>query len=138
MSSLARDAWAQARQGSDFQAFLPFLRKTLDLKLRYIDCYEPAGDAYDVLLDDFERDTTTAEVRATFDALKQAIVPLIEAIAERSDAVSDACLHGAFPVDRQREFCMGIARDFGFPESEWRLDPTVHPFASNTATGDIR
>lgn len=138
VSAHARDAWAQARATGDFGFFLPHLRKTLDLKFRYIECFDPSAEPYDVLLDDFERGTTTAEVRATFDSLKRAIVPLIEAIAARADAVSDACLHGAFPVAQQEAFCRSIARDFGFPDEQWRLDPTVHPFASNTCTSDIR
>jgi carboxypeptidase Taq len=138
VSSLARDAWAEARAASDFGSFLPHLRKTIELKFRYIECFEPTGDVYDVLLDDFERGTTTAEVRATFDELKGAIVPLIADVAARSDAVSDACLHGEFPVDRQAAFCRDIARAFGFADGQWRLDPTTHPFASNTCTTDIR
>ncbi len=138
VSAHARDAWAQARATADFALFLPHLRRTLDLKFRYIDCFEPAAEPYDVLLDDFERGTTTADVRTTFEALKQAVVPLIEAIAARADAVTDACLHGAFPVAQQEAFCRTVARDFGFPDGQWRLDPTVHPFASNTCTGDIR
>ena len=138
VSSHARDAWTHARETSDYAAFLPHLRKTIDLKRRYIDCFEPAAEPYDILLDDFERGTTTAEVRQIFEVLKQAIVPLIEAVAARSDTVSDVCLHGEFPVDRQREFCHMVARDFGFRDGQWRLDPTVHPFASNTSTFDIR
>jgi carboxypeptidase Taq len=137
-SSLARDAWAEARAVSDFGQFLPHLRRTIDLKFRYIDCFEPMNEVYDILLDDFERGTTTAEVRATFDELKRAIVPLIAAVAARTDAVSDACLRGAFPVEQQAAFCRDVARDFGFSDGQWRLDPTTHPFASNTCTTDIR
>ncbi|MGC4082716.1 MAG: carboxypeptidase M32 [Vicinamibacterales bacterium] len=138
VASLARTAWADARARNDFAAFLPFLQQTIDLKKRYIDCFAPAGDPYDVLLDDFERDMPTSEVRTIFAALKEAIVPLIAAVAERSDAVDDSCLHGEFPIDRQRALCLSIVKRFGFTDAEWRLDPTAHPFASNTSLGDIR
>jgi carboxypeptidase Taq len=138
VASLARQAWATARANSDFKSFQPFLQQTIDLKKRYIDCFDPTGDPYDVLLDDFERSMPSSEVRSIFTALKAAVVPLIAAIAERPDAVDDRCLHGDFPIDRQREFCLSILRRFGYSESEWRFDPTAHPFASNTSLGDIR
>lgn len=138
VASLARNAWAGARAQSDFAAFKPFLQQTLDLKKRYVDCYQPTGDPYDVLLDDFERGMQSAEVRRIFDELKAAVVPLIAAVADRSDAVSDECLHGEFPIDRQREVCLSILHRFGYTEREWRFDPTAHPFASNTSLGDIR
>ena len=138
VASLSRNAWAAARAGSDFKMFEPFLRQTLDLKRRYVDLFEPAGDPYDVLLDDFERGMPTSEVVGIFTTLKAAIVPMIAAVAEHSDAASDRCLHGHFPADQQKAFCRSILRRFGFTEQEWRLDPTTHPFASNTSVGDIR
>jgi carboxypeptidase Taq len=138
VASLARNAWASARANSDFAAFKPFLQQTIDLKKRYVDCYAPAGDPYDVLLDDFERGMKSVEVRRIFSELKDAIVPLIAAVAERGDAVDDGCLRGDFPIDRQREVCLSILRRFGYTDGEWRFDPTAHPFASNTSLGDIR
>ncbi len=80
----------------------------------------------------------TAEVKALFDDLKKDLVPLIAAINERAGSVSDACLRQRFPVDRQREFCLSVVERFGFRADSWRLDPTVHPFASNSCTTDIR
>jgi len=138
VASLARNAWAAARANSDFAAFKPFLQQTIDLKKRYVDCYAPTGDPYDVLLDEFERGMKSAEVRRIFSELKQAIVPLIAAVAERGEAVDDGCLHGDFPIDRQRDVCLAILRRFGYTDGEWRFDPTAHPFASNTSLGDIR
>ncbi len=138
VSSLARDAWAAARAEKNFGAFLPHLRRTIDLKKRYVDCFEWSGDPYDVLLDEFERGMPTSEVRTLFAALRDAIVPLIAAIATRHDAVDDSCLKGDFPVDRQRAFCLSILRRFGYSDGAWRFDPTAHPFASNMGLGDIR
>ena len=138
VASLARNAWAGARASADFTAFLPFLRQTMDLKKRYVDCFEPTADPYDVLLDDFEPGLKTSDVRSIFTSLKDAVVPLIAAVAERRDSVDDRCLHGNFPIEKQREFCLAILRRFGYTDEQWRLDPTAHPFASNTSLGDIR
>ena len=138
-ASLARQAWIQARKDSDFAAFLPHLRKNVDLKLKYIE-YMDDGDAapYDILLDDYEPEMKTAEVKAVFDALKVDLIPLIAAIRSRAEHVNDDCLHGHFPTEQQVKFCWSVVERLGAKRESWRLDPTVHPFASNSATQDIR
>ncbi|MEN4011904.1 MAG: carboxypeptidase M32 [Bellilinea sp.] len=137
-SSQANQVWVEARKKSDFHLFLPMLERQIELRHRYIDCFPPAEDRYDVLLDDFEREMKSVEVKKTFDDLKAGLVPLIAAIAERSEKVSDAPLHGHFPVEQQRQFCHKVLERFGFTANAWRLDATVHPFASSIAIQDIR
>ena len=138
VASLARNAWAGARASSDFKAFQPFLQQTIDLKKRYVDCIGGGDDPYGVLLDDYERGMPTAEVRRIFAALKEATVPLIAAVAERTDTVDNGCLLGEFPVEQQRAFCLSLLRRFGYTDQEWRFDPTAHPFSTNMNLGDIR
>ena len=41
-----------------------------------------------------------------------------------------------FPLERQKEFELEVVERFGFDDTAWRLDPTVHPFA--TRGGDRR
>lgn len=137
-ASLAHSVWVEARNKSDYSLFLPHLEKTIELKHRYVECFAPYESIYDPLLDDFERGIKTAQVKQVFDDLKRDLVPFMAAIAGHGDTVSDACLHGYFPADKQREFCLSIISRFGFRADSWRLDPTVHPFASNTCTTDIR
>ncbi|HKZ70789.1 MAG TPA: carboxypeptidase M32 [Anaerolineales bacterium] len=137
-ASIGTEAWIEARKKSDFSIFLPHLQKNVELKFKYVECFDDYDHVYDVLLDDFEPGMKTAEVRAVFDDLRKDLVPLIAAINERVDSVSDACVHGHFPIDKQREFCQSVIERFGFNADSWRLDPTVHPFASSSCTTDIR
>lgn len=137
-AAIARMAWIEARKQSDFKIFLPHLEKNVELKRKYVECFAPYDHVYDPLLDDFERGMKTAEVKTIFEALKKDLIPLIAQIRERVDMVSDACLHGHFPIEKQREFALTILERFGFRSDSWRLDPTVHPFASNSGIGDIR
>jgi carboxypeptidase Taq len=137
-ASIATEVWVEARRASDFALFLPHLQKNVELKQRYIECFDPPDDPYDVLLDDYEPEMKTAEVRAVFDDLKRDLVPLIAAVREGGVQVDDACLHGQFPVEKQRQFALSVVERFGFQADAWRLDPTVHPFASNSCTTDIR
>src|SRR5690349_13016302 len=97
----ARPVWVKAQAESDFASFLPSLERIVELKLQYGDCVaDGAAERYDVLLDDYEPETTTAEVRALFDELKPPIVELIAELRQRD--VDDSFLHQDFPPDRQK------------------------------------
>jgi carboxypeptidase Taq len=136
--ALAYEAWVEARRESDFSKFLPYLERNVELKHRYVECFEPADELYDVLLDDFEEGMKAAEARAVLDDVRRELVPLIQAITERADAVDDSTLHGDFPLEQQQETERVLLDRFGFKPESWRLDPTVHPFASGTCPTDIR
>ncbi|HEV7772798.1 MAG TPA: carboxypeptidase M32 [Conexibacter sp.] len=136
--ALGHQAWVEARERSDYAAFLPFLRKNVELKLRYVECFEGFDDPYDVLLDDYEEGMTSAEVDALFTELRAGLVPLIAAIAERADAVDAAPLHGDFPVEGQRELVGRVLRQLGWSADGWRLDEAAHPFATSFGPGDVR
>ncbi|HEX7077399.1 MAG TPA: hypothetical protein VF363_03155 [Candidatus Eisenbacteria bacterium] len=137
-SSLATPIWSEARRRSDWDMFLPQLETAIDLRRRYVDCFEPADEDYDVLLDDYEPGMTTAEVRAVFAEMKAGLVPLISEIAARSGAVDDSFLRGAYPIERQRTLERRILDAFGFTPESWRLDETVHPFQSMSRTCSAR
>jgi carboxypeptidase Taq len=132
----AHDVWAKAREDDDYALFLPHLEKAVDLKRRYIECFDGFDEPYDALLDDFEPGMKTAEVRAVFDELKAELVPLIQEIGSVDG--DDAFMSGPWPVDKQHEYSLEIIRRFGFDESFARLDLTVHPFAASSGTQDIR
>ncbi len=136
--ALGHAAWVEARERSDFAAFLPALRRNVELKLRYVECFDGFGDPYDVLLDDYEEGMTSAEVDALFTELRVGLVPLIAAIAERADAVDDAPLHGDFAVEGQRELVGRVLRQLGWSADGWRLDEAAHPFATSFGPGDVR
>ncbi len=137
-ASLASEAWVEARQRSQFDVFAPHLQKNIELKHRYVEYHDESEHVYDILLDDYEPGMKTLDVRRVFDDLKQDLVPLIAAVAERGRPVDDSCLRGSFPAEQQRAFVTGIIKGFGFKDDSWRLDPTVHPFATSAGTTDIR
>ena len=133
----ARPLWVKAKAESDFATFPPALERIVELKLEYVDCVaDGAAERYDVLLDDFEPQTTTPEVRTLFEELKP---PLVELIAElRQREVDDSFLHGDFPPDRQRTLAYAVTDLFGHRPDSWRIDPTEHPVASGPGRDDVR
>ena len=135
-ASLGQQVWVDARKNNDFAAFIPALRENLDLRKRYVECFDDYAEPYDAVLDDYERDMTTAEVRTIFDYLKEHQAPLVKEVAERRGPERPPAR--AFPLDLQNRFELEVLRKFGFTEDAWRLDPTVHPFATGTGINDIR
>src|SRR5207244_174305 len=134
--SVAEHAWIASREASDWSAFEPHLARVVDLKRRYIECFEVAHP-YDAHLDDFEPETDTATVRGILEPLREGLPPLIARVAA-ADAPDDACLHGDFPVDHQRRLAAELAEVMPFEDGTWRLDATTHPFATSIARSDVR
>jgi len=137
-SVLAQQIWIEARENNDFRTFMPALAGTIDLARRMADYLGYEGEMYDALLDVFEPGMKTERVAALFAELKSELVPLVAAIAERSDRVDDAVLHQSFDERLQEEFGTMMAEKFGFDFQRGRLDRTVHPFAVGFTRNDVR
>jgi carboxypeptidase Taq len=135
-ASLAHPVWVEARKNNDFPFFLSVLRRNLDLRKRYIECFDVPEEPYDVLLDDYERDMKTSEVRRIFDYLKEHQAPLVKEIAAVGG--NEEPPPRELPLELQKRFELEVLHRFGFDDDSFRLDKTVHPFASNTAINDIR
>ncbi len=139
--SVGQEAWVVAREKSDFKGFAPYLEHNFELARRYVDCHT-GGDgfqcAYDVLLDDYEPQMATAEVSALFEQLKAELVPVIARVTSAEGAVDDRPLYAPFPVDRQRALVTEVVALMGFDRAGWRIDDTVHPFATRIGGGDVR
>jgi carboxypeptidase Taq len=136
-SSLGIPVWIEARKNNDFESFLPVLQKNLDLRKQIVEIFiDDYDEPYDVLLDDFERDMKSAEVRELFDYVKEHQAPLVKEIASRNG--NQPAPARQFPRDAQQEFELEIVKRFGYTDDAWRLDPTVHPFASGGGINDIR
>ena len=131
----AHVAWLEAREASDFKLFLPSLQRVTAVALRWAECMEPGDSPYDAFLDEYEPGMKTAEVKAVFDVLRPELTKIVRESGEPAD---NSFLEGDYPIATQQEFNAGVLRDFGFEEGAYRLDPTVHPFATSFGRTDIR
>jgi len=135
-SSEGVHAWAKAKESSDFSVLLPALERAIELRQRYIDCFEDYDERYDVLLDDFEPQMKAADVRAVFQRMKDELLPFIRSLGE--EEADDGFLTGHFPVDRQQALCHEVIALFGLRPETWRLDDTRHPFVGGPGGDDVR
>jgi carboxypeptidase Taq len=91
VSAESYDAWVKARVESNFAAFAPWLERVVDLRRRYIECYAPYDDAYDVLLEDYEPGMKTSEIREIFSVLRPELRALV---TEQASDEKDAFMSG--------------------------------------------
>ena len=127
-------AWVEARRTSDYASFRPYLERNLELKRRYVECFEWSDSPYTPLLDDYEPGMLTAEVREVFAVLRPALSELVASAPE----IDASFLHADFPPDDQRAFAVRVLETLGFDEGSWRLDPTAHPFCTSFSNRDVR
>jgi carboxypeptidase Taq len=135
VASCAQEAWAAARAESDYAAFRPWLDRNLELRRRYVDCFDRSDEDYDILLDDYEPGMKTAEVRAVFDRIKPELIALAGEVGGQEEP---EFMRGPFPEDEQERLSRLVVTRFGASWEHFRLDRTVHPFCSSFATTDVR
>jgi carboxypeptidase Taq len=136
--ALSHHIWVQARREDDYPAFAPCLSKTLELSRRRAEYLGYQEKPYDALLDLFEPGMRSSKVAQIFDKLKGEIIPLVRAITEKADRVSDEPVHRSFDEVKQEEFGVMVAAALGYDFSRGRQDRAVHPFETSFSRNDVR
>jgi carboxypeptidase Taq len=126
--------WVEARANDDFASFLPVLERNLELKKRYVECFEWEDSPYTVLLDDYEPFMKASEVGEVFDTIK----PVLSELVKQAPSVDASFLDVPYDPDKQRELAERIVGTVDFTPGSWRLDTTVHPFCTSFSNRDVR
>jgi len=137
-SSLAREAWAQARRDSNFGGFAPWLEKILGLVREQAECWGYTTCAYDALLEGYEPGARAADLTPVFTDLQKQLTPLLPRLQKITEAVDPARLEGAYPVVAQQAFNRHVVESMGFDFEAGRIDATVHPFCTEMGPKDCR
>jgi carboxypeptidase Taq len=142
VTSLAQQNWVEARKKSDFATFRPWLEKIVALKREEAAALSGGGAGngvlYDALLDEYEPGAKSADVARIFAALREALVPLVRAIAGSKKRPNVSILTRYYPKGAQAEFAKSAAAAIGFNFQDGRLDESPHPFCSGMGPGDCR
>lgn len=126
--------WVDARARSDFASFLPALERNLELKRRYVECFEWDDSPYTPLLDDFEPFMKTTDVAEVFDTIR----PVLSELVREAPRVDASFLKLRYPPALQQQFAERVLATLGFEDGAWRLDTTVHPFCTSFSRRDVR
>ncbi len=136
-SSIAKEAWKEARDGDRFDVFAPHLRSIVDLNIEKAEALGHTDSIYDPLLDEWEPGMKTHEVADLFGELRRRLVPIVRAIAEAPQS-DDALLRRRYPHEVQWDFGLEVIRDFGYDFNRGRQDVSAHPFTTHFSVNDVR
>ena len=138
-SSLAKDAWSQARKASDMAGFAPFLEKLVTLKKQLAEHVGYEGEPYNALMDEFEPGANANDMAVLFATLRDATVELLERIENCTSNPDTSILKRFYPEAGQRKLSQRMAEALNFDFSAGRADVSVHPFCTTIGGGgDVR
>ncbi len=137
-ASLGQHAWEQARQKDDFPSFAPVLAKMFELKRAEAAALGYPETAYDALLDDYEPEELTSNVRRVLADLRDVLVPLVGEITSCGRQPELSILSRRYPLEAQEAFSRRAAQAIGFEFRRGRLDVTSHPFCTELGPHDCR
>lgn len=137
-TSLAKHAWAEARQNDDFGAFAPHLEVLLEIAKEKAELWGYEDEPYDALLETYERGAVTRDVAVLFDSVESELRELAAAAVEKSRSNAVTLPPGPYPVAAQQAFNKIIAEAMGLDFAAARIDTTTHPFCTNLGPGDQR
>lgn len=131
-------AWEETRPRNDWQGFLPYLSRLVELSREEAQALGYTTEPYDALLDGYEVGETAAALEGLFRRLREGLTALLEAILGSGQAADADVLHRFFPRERQEQFCREVAAQIGYDFDAGRLDTTAHPFSTGVGPGDAR
>jgi carboxypeptidase Taq len=134
---VGQDIWARARAAGDFASFAPHLEKTVALNREMAEHIGYDAHPYDALMYRFEPGETIATLKPLFARLREALLPLVRAIADRPAPRVDFLERG-YPAEAQMAFGLKMAERIGYDLHRGRLDTTVHPFEVSFTRQDVR
>ena len=138
VTSLAKHAWASARERSDFPAFAPEFEKILQISREKADLWGYENEPYDALLETYERGASAASIAAIFDAVEPELVRIAKAACAHTSTTRPSLPPGPYPVEAQQRFNRKVAAALGFDFDGGRIDTTTHPFCTTLGPNDVR
>ena len=133
----AEGIWRVAKQENDFAAFAPVLEEIVAFNRKFAGYYDPEKLPYDALLNEYEEGLTMQTLDGFFAELRQVIVPLVKAIAEKPAPNTDF-LKQSFPVEGQKKLTKYLMSTIGLDPNHCTLTESEHPFTLGFNTSDVR
>lgn len=137
VTTMASQAWIEAKEKSSYLIFAPHLQKVIDLSRKKADLLGFEDHPYDALIDSYEPEMKTKVLTTLFERLKIPLIELLKKI-ETKKAPSNEFLKKNYPKDKQFAFAKKILADMGFDPKQSRLDLSVHPMCVPLHPKDTR
>jgi carboxypeptidase Taq len=128
-SSEAQQVWQDAKAEDEFDAFAPTLETIRDLHVERAEHVDSERDPYRVMFEGFDPYLTLDRVEEVFADLREALVPLIEALKSAEADLADP-FDGEWDEDTQMALSRETVEELGYDFERGRLDTSAHPFTS--------
>jgi len=126
--------WREAKRSNDYNKLKPYFREVLiciqavsKAKGEKLNCSK-----YDALLDKFDPERRTTEIRSVYSILKSTIPTLIREIMEKQNSEKMLPIQERISIEKQKLIGKSIMEVMGFDFTRGRLDESVHPFCGGT------
>ncbi|KGX87919.1 carboxypeptidase M32 [Pontibacillus litoralis] len=138
LQSQSEAAWEKAKETNDFELFLPYLEKMVAYNKKFANYWGYEDHPYNALLDQYEPGMTVNVLDDVFSKVRIALTELLHQVTQSSVQPDASLLQVDFPNEQQKAFSIEILKRMGYDFDAGRLDETVHPFAIELNSGDVR
>ncbi|MDF3820761.1 carboxypeptidase M32 [Leptospira sp. 96542] len=133
LTNLAHGEWAEAKKQKNFSMFQNRLSELVDMSKKQADYFGYTTEAYDALLDNYEKGAKASEIQTLFSDLKNSLIPLVKEAPK-----FESPFKNPIAIEKQTKFCKRLPALLGLTEKESRLDISNHPFSTSLGKGDKR
>ena len=137
LTNEASDVWHRAKEESNFDLFCPVLEKLVAFNTKFAGYYDSTKAPYDALLNEYERGVDMAYLDNFFSAIREKLVPLIQAVGQ-AEQPDDSFLYQHYPIEDQRKFSDYLMEVLGLDRGHCTIGETEHPFTLNFNNKDVR
>ena len=133
----AEDVWHTAKETDNYAMFAPYIDKIVAALKKQAAYIAPDKNPYDYWLNSYEEGLDCATCDQFFETLRARLMPLVKAVCD-AEPVDDHCLHGDFPIEKQRELSDYLMALIGLDRAHCGIGETEHPFTTSFTKYDAR
>lgn len=137
-TALAHEKWVRAREASDFSLFAPILKEIVDLQIEMGEAVGYKECIYDALVDPFEPEMKTSELKRIFAQLREGLIPILNAIQASERKIERSFLGLEYDLEEQWKMSLELLKGIGYDFQRGRQDRTAHPFTITFSVNDVR
>lgn len=133
----AFSAWQEAKKAKNYSLYAPKLERIIELKKQEAELLGYKNHPYDAMIDQYEPETTTADIDLLFTDVKTKLMPFVQQILKQKNG-DDAFMYKNYPKETQWDFGMNLLQQMGYDFNAGRQDYSEHPFTVHFHSRDVR
>ncbi|MEM0466005.1 MAG: carboxypeptidase M32 [Candidatus Thermoplasmatota archaeon] len=137
-TTLAYQAWEEARAKKNFYHFAPHLEKIIELEKEYCTYINLPGHPYNSLLDDYEEGMTVDILKKEFTYLRTNLIEILDKIKTSTLFQKQKPFQKTLSIENQKKLCNYFIKKMNLSKTKFRLDVSTHPFTTSIGNNDVR